>query len=264
MKISECSDRPILSPCSLESANYQVDPYVGCAHCCHYCYVLDKAETDWEQEIRIHKNIADRLREALSGIDPQTIYMGYETDPYQPGEAESRQTRMVLELLLEMGFSARLLTKSNLVCRDADLLREMDGAGASVSVAFNDDRVRRLFEGNTMDTEVRIEALRQLHAAGIRTGALVCPVIPYITDPMRLVDALAPHTDTIWIYGLSVSESTSRGWKNVQRILDTHFPDSTSQIQDVILDRDHAYWTELREKLAELQEERQLDFRIRV
>ncbi|MCD4720178.1 MAG: hypothetical protein K8S13_10020 [Desulfobacula sp.] len=118
--------------------------------------------------------------------------MGYHTDPYQPCEAEYLQTRKVLELFLKNGFSASILTKSDLVIRDIEILTKMNNAAISVSVAFNDNQTRRLFEANTIDTEKRIEALRKLKEIGVRTGALVCPVIPYITDAIELIDMLAP------------------------------------------------------------------------
>ena len=106
MIVTPCANRPVLQPCTLPDLNYQVDPYIGCGHCCHYCYVLPRTETDWKREILTHEDIDGRLASALSGIAPQTIYLGWHTDPYQPCEAEQRQTRRVLQLLLEKGFSA--------------------------------------------------------------------------------------------------------------------------------------------------------------
>lgn len=82
----------------------------------------------------------------------------------------------VLELLLEQGFSASILTKSDLVLRDLDLLLPMEDSAVSFSVAFNGDDVRQLFEANTKTTEARISALKKLRAAGIRTTALICPL----------------------------------------------------------------------------------------
>jgi DNA repair photolyase len=212
MKISTCSERPVLVPCSLESFDHQVDPYVGCEHYCYYCYVLDQAETDWSEEVLIHADIGSQLSDELQGLQPQRIYMGYHCDPYQPCESQLRQTRRTLELLLERGFSASILTKSDLFLRDIDILRSMAQANVSVSVAFTDDRVRDLFEANTIDTQCRIDALPKLREAGIGTSALICPVIPYITDVMPLVDELAPFTDAIWVYGLSVQEPSQRCW----------------------------------------------------
>jgi len=258
MKVSECTNRPILSPCGLKELDYQVDTYVGCEHYCYYCYALAQAETDWSKEILIHEEIIDQLSGEIDKIPSQTIYMGYHTDPYQPCEAEYHQTRKVLELFLQKGFSASILTKSDLVVRDIDILKEMNDAAVSISVAFNDNQTRRLFEANTMDTENRIEALRQLKEAGIRTGALVCPVIPYITDTIQLVDMLQPYADVIWIYGLSINDRLGQNWLNIQQILNNQFTDLIEQIEPAIFSKDHRYWAQLRQNLLEMQKDRQL------
>jgi len=262
MRIKPCDNRPALNPCTLKDRNYQVDTYIGCEHYCYYCYVLNQAETDWSKEVLIHKDITSQLESELAGISPQIIYMGWETDPYQPCEAEYRQTRQVLELLLEKGFSASILTKSDLVLRDTDLLQKMNEATVSASVAFNDNDVRRLFESNTMNTEARINALRKLKIAGLRTSALICPVIPYITDVTRLIDMLDPHTDKIWIYGLSMLNRTDQSWQNVESILESHFPDLRKQIEAVVFSKNHSYWANLRQDLIGIQKDRDLNLSI--
>ena len=264
MNIKPCDNRPVLNPCTLKDRNYQVDSYIGCEHYCYYCYALNQAETDWSKEVLIHKDITSQLESELAGIPPQTIYMGWETDPYQPCEAEYRQTRQVLELLLEKGFSASILTKSDLVLRDTDLLQKMNEATVSASVAFNDNDVRRLFESNTIDTDERINALRKLKTAGLGTSALICPVIPYMTDVIPLIDMLAPHADVIWIYGLSMLNRTDQNWQNVESILESHFPDVKAQIEPIVFSQDHAYWMQLRQELLEFQKERELHLSIHV
>jgi DNA repair photolyase len=264
MNIKPHDNRSVLNPCTLEGRDYQIDPYIGCEHYCYYCYALNQAETDWSKEILIHKDIAGHLESELSGIAPQTIYMGWQTDAYQPCEAEYRQTRQVLELLLEKGFSASILTKSDLVLRDTNLLQRMKEASVSFSVAFNDDRTRRLFEANTMDNEKRIEALRQLKEAGVRTGALLCPVIPYITDAIQLIDMLAPCTDVIWIYGLSINDRSDQNWLNIQKIISREFPDLLEQIDPAIFSKEHIYWAQLRDDLVTLKNDQQLNLNIRL
>ena len=84
MEVSVCTNRAILAPCELKNIDYQVDTYIGCEHLCYYCYALEDAETDWSKKIQIHQNIVGQLSEELDTISPQTIYMGYQTDPYQP------------------------------------------------------------------------------------------------------------------------------------------------------------------------------------
>lgn len=259
MKITICSHRPILVPCKLKKPDYQIDPYVGCAHYCHYCYALNQAETDWTKEILIYKDINGQLSEELEKISPQNIYMGYYTDPYQPCEAYYRQTRKVLELLLEKGFSASILTKSDLVLRDVDLLQDMENASISVSVAFNDNRTREKFEANTKATEVRVEALRKLREAGIKTSALICPVFPFITDVKPLIDWLAPLTDVIWIYGLSIDQRSDLNWQNIESIIKEYFPDLSGPFEEAVLSKDHKFWAQLKQELRDMQKDKHLN-----
>lgn len=264
MKISRCDNRPALVPCSLNGFDYQVDPYIGCEHYCRYCYVLDQAETDWTKEILIHADLIGQLRSEISRLEPQTVYMGYLSDPYQPCESEVKQTRDVLELFVEKGFSASILTKSDLVLRDIDLLQRVGYANVSMSVAFNDDRVLSFFEANTVATSRRVDALKKLRDAGLGTSAMICPVIPHITDTMSLIDALAPIVDTIWIYGLSIQSESQQGWSNVRRILDQHFTDAKQEIESTLADSDHPYWRDLRQDLLQRQERDRLDLRVHV
>jgi DNA repair photolyase len=264
IEIKKCNKKQILQPCGLKNYNYQIDPYIGCEHLCYYCYVLNQAETDWTKEIRIYENIQSSLTEELENISPQKIYMGYYSDPYQPAEAEYLQTRKVLELLLERGFSVGILTKSDLVVRDIDLLTEMDDASVSVSVAFNNNEVRKQFEASIKDSEARIEALRILIESGIKTSALVCPVIPFITNVKPLIETLAPITETIWIYGLSMLNRSEFSWQNVQRILEENYPKQKEEIESIVFTKDHPYWLDLREDLNKIKNENQMNLNIHV
>lgn len=254
MKISACSSRPVLNKCSLENHDYQVDPYIGCAHLCHYCYALNTSETEWSEEILVYEDIVKQLEGELETLSPQTIYMGWKTDPYQPCEADVQQTRKVLELLRDKGFSASILTKSDLIVRDLDILRSMDCASVSFSIAFADDGTRSAFEANTMTTKARIEALRQCHKAGLRTSAMICPVIPHVSNVMPLIDQVAQHIDKLWVFGLSILDKSEMNWRNVQGILDQHYPEDRERIEDAIFDKDNPYWSELRLELLEKYE----------
>jgi len=264
LAVNKCNKKQILQPCNLKNYNYQIDPYIGCEHLCYYCYVLNQAETDWTKEIRIYDNIQSNLKKELENVPPQKIYMGYYSDPYQPAESEYLQTRKVLEILLERGFSVGILTKSDLVTRDIDLLKEMDDASVSVSVAFNNNEVRKKLEASTKDTEVRIEALKILKESGIKTSALLCPVIPFITDVKLLIEMLAPIADTIWIYALSILDRSELSWQNVQKILQENYPKHKKEIESVVFTRNHPYWLELREDLNKIKNENQLNLNIHV
>lgn len=262
MKVGRSSARQVLQPCRLAGYDYQLDPYIDCEHHCHYCYALNEAETDWKEEILIYRDIADQLGRELASVEPQQIYMGWNSDPYHPAEAIYRQTQQVLKLLAQPGFSASILTKSDLVTRDIELLSRMPGLSVGVSLAFGDEDVRRLFEYRAPPNERRIGALRELKKAGIRTYALICPVMPFITDAEYLIEQVAPCADRVWIYALNMERKQDRNWQNVRSILDRHFPELTDQYRQLAFSADHPYWGELRARLKEFQQQTELDLRI--
>jgi DNA repair photolyase len=255
---------PVVQPCSLEGHTYQIDPYIGCEHLCHYCYALNQAETDWTQEIVTYQGIAAQLDYELAGLKPQSIYMGWNSDPYQPAERTERQTCCVLEVLASRGHSVCILTKSGLVARDIGLLVTMPESSAGVSLAFQDEQVRQLFEASAPSNEERIDALKVLKEIGIRTYALICPVMPFITDVKRVVEMVAAWADTIWVYALSMEAEEDRNWRKVQGILERHFPEMVEPYRQIAFSADHAYWAGLRRDLERWQAESALDLRIRL
>jgi DNA repair photolyase len=254
----------VIQPCSLEGHAYQIDPYIGCEHLCSYCYALNRAETDWTREIITYQDIVARLGQELAGLEPQSLYLGWNTDPYQPAERVQRQTRRILEMLASKGHSVCILTKSGLVARDVDLLRKMPGSSAGVSLAFQDGHVRQLFEVNAPPNEQRIGALKALKEAGVRTYALICPVMPFITDVKCLGEMVTSWADTIWVYALSIEAEEGRNWRNLQRILDRHFPKMAEPYRQIAFSAEHPYWAELRHDLEKLQTKGGPDLRIKL
>ncbi len=262
MKVSKCVHRKILNPCSLEAHNYQVDPYIGCEHFCHYCYALNKAETDWEKEILIHENFVERLTEEISSLDFEDIYMGMNSDPYQSSERIFKQTRKALEVFAKRGFSASVLTKSGLVTRDIDLFAKMPGSSVGVSLAFQDEQTRQLFEKNAPSNEKRIEALKRLKSAGIATYTLICPVMPFITDVDSLIELVAPYSNKVWIYRLDMESTENQNWLDVESILNQNFPELTEKYRKIAFSGNHPYWIRLRHRLKELQSKKYSNLRI--
>ncbi len=264
MKVSKCSPRKILNPCTLEGHNYQVDPYIGCEHFCKYCYSLNKAETNWEKEILIHKDITGQLYQEMSSLEPQSIYMGMNSDPYQPSERTFKQTRKVLELFAEKGYSVSILTKSGLVTRDIDLLKKMPNSSVGVSIAFQEEGTRQMFEKNAPSNRIKIEALKKLKNSGIATYTLICPVMPFITSLESVIEQVAPYSYTIWVYRLNMESEKDKNWLNVKSILDQYFPELTDQYRRIAFSRNHPFWKEVRQKLKEIQKEKFLNLKNRI
>lgn len=254
--------RPLLTPCALEDYEFQLDPYMGCDHQCSYCYALVRGDGGWRERVAWYEDLGTRLRAELSGLEPQAIYVGWNSDPYQPLEAKLGLTRQALCLMGSRGFSATILTKSDLVVRDVDVLASMRDAYVGTSVAFADEGTRGRFEPRAPETARRVGALQELGASGIRTYALICPVIPFLTHTESLVRMVAPYADGVWVYRLSVRSEQDRNWRNVRGVLHRHFPDLAERICDAVFRDEHPFWAAERVALEKLRAEIGLDLGI--
>lgn len=262
MKIVEFRGRPVMEPCTLEYYNYTFAAYVGCQHRCLYCYTQNQADLDWDSEVGIIPDFREQLAGFLEHLPPQVVYVGGDTDPYQPIEAERRYTRQALEEMADRGFSGSILTKSDLFTRDIDILKKMPEPSVGVSIAFNDESVRRRFETDARPTAKRLEALRKAKEAGIATYVLICPVFPHLTDAVALVNEVCSYADRIWIYSLEIKSETDRNWKRVERILREHYPELLDEFSSIALSPKHVYWRDLRGRLEDLERSRNLNLEI--
>lgn len=231
--------------------NYQFDTYKGCEHQCCYCYALNSPETDWGKEILIHENLPAQLDAELDLLEPQTIYIGMNSDPYQQSEIKSCQTRKALEIIAEKGFSASVLTKSGLIIRDIALFNRMPSPSAGISVAFTDEISRKHFEKKAAPTAERIGTLKTLQAAGIRTYTLICPIMPFITDVESIINQVAPYSDQIWAYKLKMNSPRDPNWLNLHLTLEQYYPELSHPYKDIVFNKTHDYWDEIRIVLKE-------------
>ncbi len=181
---------------------YTINVYRGCSHACVYCFARPTHEylnldagRDFERVIVVKVNAADALR---TEIHPRRwsgehIAMGTNTDPYQRAEGRYRLTRGVLEVLTEHANPFSILTKSSLVLRDLDLIRdahERTDVAINFSIGTLDDAVWRATEPGTPHPTSRVEAVAALHEAGIGAGVLVAPVIPGVSDAPEQLGAV--------------------------------------------------------------------------
>ncbi len=264
VEVKKISGEGGLHKCSLEGFNFQVDPYIGCEHLCSYCYGLNQAISDWEKQILSYGDIIGELSGKLAVFPPQTIYMGMNCDPYQPAEKHFQMTRDILILLGGSGFSVSILTKSPLILRDLDVLSRMEGASVGTSIAFSTEETRKKFEKNSPPITERLEMLASMKKAGIKTYTLICPVFPFITDTLQLIEKAAPCSDTIWVYPLQIQGEETSNWQNINQILENHFPGIRAEFEEIVLSRGHPYWQILKEELTEIRDKRNLDLQIKL
>jgi DNA repair photolyase len=145
----------------------------------------------WGSFVQCKINIAERLALQLRKIRSPMVMLSSVTDPYQPMEGRYRLTRGCLDLLAQAGGKISVMTKSDLVLRDMDILATMPSSDIGFSIATLDERIAGLLEPGAPSPLRRLRALRTLSDAGIRAWAFIAPAIPGITDTEDMLDAIA-------------------------------------------------------------------------
>jgi DNA repair photolyase len=174
--------------------SWTVNPYRGCSHACSYCFArrthtyLDlNAAEDFEREIVVKVNVPERLSAELArpSWKREQVALGTNTDPYQWVESRYKLLPGIWQALIDFETPGSLVTKSPLVLRDIELLKELaagPGFQAFCSVPTLDERAWRETEPHTPSPRARIEAVRKLNEAGVPAGVLIAPLMPGIND----------------------------------------------------------------------------------
>ena len=184
---------------------WSINPYRGCEIGCPYCYARYPHEfmnhhdpMDFERKIYMKRQSADRLRtELASGMckEGETIVIGAATDPYQPAEKRHGMTRSILEVLAgHSGYRIEIITKSDLILRDRDLLKRLARRHrfqVNVTITTTSPALARKTEPRAVTPRRRFEAVRRLNEAGISAGVFLAPVMPGINDDEENLEAIA-------------------------------------------------------------------------
>jgi DNA repair photolyase len=181
---------------------WTINPYRGCEFGCRYCYARYTHEfmemrdgMEFEQKIYVKQHASDLLRRDLRRVkSDEAIALGTATDPYQPAERRYEVTRDILEeFARHRGFELGIVTKSNLVVRDLELLRlvgQSNKLSVHITVTTLDTELARILEPRAPRPDLRLDAVRALAQAGVRVGISCSPVVPGITDAPKDLESL--------------------------------------------------------------------------
>jgi DNA repair photolyase len=166
---------------------YVINAYTGCQHACSYCYAkfmkrFTGHQEPWGEFVDVKVNAPDLLRRQIVKKQPARVWVSGVCDPYQPLEARYQLTRQCLEILAQNDWPVVIQTRSPLVLRDMDILQKGKFFEVGFSVTTADDAIRKLFEPNAPSIQERLRALDELHRAGIRTYAMIAPMLPGAED----------------------------------------------------------------------------------
>jgi DNA repair photolyase len=200
--------RALLNRCTSNRVPFAwtINPYRGCEFACKYCYARYTHEfmemrdgVDFERKIYVKQQAAWLLRQDLKKVKRgEEIAIGTATDPYQPAEKRFEVTLGILEeLALHHGLEIGIVTKSDLILRDVELLRrvaEHNSLFVNITITTMNATLARILEPRAPRPYLRMKAVRELNAAGVNAGVTCAPVLPGITDSPSALDALVRAT----------------------------------------------------------------------
>lgn len=222
---------------------WSINPYRGCYHQCVFCYARrthtfleDDGVGRWGSRIYVKTNAPAVLRTELAkrSWTHEHVAIGTVTDPYQPLEGRYRLTRGILEALRDYDTPASLITRSPLVIRDIDVLRQLAqaaGASVSISIATLDEQLARSIEPTVAPPRKRLQAVQRLAEAGIKVHVALAPILPHITDSAEQVEAVVraareSGAHAVWHNTLHLHEVTRDAFFGYLR---AHRPDLIAQ-----------------------------------
>lgn len=247
--VDNVSVRSVMTKSTLPVGGFSVNPYVGCPHACKYCYAsfmkrftghtepwgtfLDVKH--WEPIKNPHK------------YDGQRVVIGSVTDGYNPYEEKYCNTRKLLEELRGSTAEIMICTKSDLVLRDIDLLRQFPKVTVSWSVNTLDEQFRADMD-KAVSIERRLKAMEKVYRSGIRTVCFVSPIFPGITDVMAIIERVKDFADLVWLENLNL-RGQFKG--TIMNYIREKHPELVDLYEEIYNRKINDYWQMLEKNTAE-------------
>lgn len=203
--INEIKAKSVLQKSKLPESSYCLNPYTGCSHSCTYCYArfmrrFTGHSEPWGRFVDVKVNAPAVLSRQLERtVVKGSVLVGSVCDAYQPIEKYYEVTRACIRQLTEHNVTFSVLTKSSLILRDLDILKDARKiASVGVSLSTLDESIRRRFEPGASSIQDRLNTLKEFHENGVATYVFIGPILPLITDPQPIIEAVAPFVDAVW------------------------------------------------------------------
>lgn len=230
MIIREINSKSILSPSKIY--NYVINPYVGCQFGCRYCYArymkkFTGHSEPWGEFVDIKINAPELLAKEIKKKKKDQVWISGVCDPYQPLEAKYKLTRQCLKILADNDWPVVIQTRSKLVLRDLDIIGKMKDCHVGLSITTADDKIRKIFEPTATPIKDRINTLKELHDAGVRTYSMIAPILP---GAENLIEMLEGKVDYIYVDRMNYDYANAIYRKNnLEKYLDDEYFEAVSQ-----------------------------------
>ena len=264
MIINEKESKSIISKTEIPVADYVINPYIGCTNSCFYCYArfmkrFTGHSEEWGDFLDVKINAPDLIPSVQpkksSRYENKNILLSSVTDPYIPLERKYKVTRRILQKLLPHQPNLNILTKSDLVLRDLDLIKQFKTREIGFSFSTMEENIRMEVEPGASSIKKRLNALKRVHKEGIRSYIFISPILPYITDWKKIINKNRDYADYFMFENLNV---VGMVWGSVKRWLESKHPDKLDDYKNIYF-KDSLYWEEVEEEIINFCQTKELE-----
>lgn len=248
----------ILTKSALHANRFSVNPYIGCAHSCEYCYAsfmkqLSRHSESWGGFIDVKYWPVIKNPQKYANKE---LFIGTVTDPYQPLEENHRRTRALLEQMKDCGCKINITTKSDLILRDLDLIKTFPDAYVSWSINTLDEIFQKDMD-RAVSIERRLNAMKTFHDAGIKTVCLISPIFPGITNIPAIIQRTRNQCSLIWLENLHLRGSYKA---NILNYISHKYPELKALYEAIYQYKDESYWKLLDSEIQRFSEKENLSY----
>ena len=254
----EIQVKDYLTKSNLPASDYVINPYVGCPHGCKYCYAsfmkrFTGHKEEWGTFIDIKK--CDKKINTKK-LENKNVFLSSVTDCYNKYEEKYQITRNILKELINVNCNVNISTKSKLILRDLDILKQMKNLTVSISINTLDENFKDDMD-NASSINERLDTLKQLHNSGIYTVLFMSPIFPYITNFKEIIEISKNYVDEYWFENLNL-----RGeYKNkILFYIQEKYPKLINEYTDIYIKGNKQYWQNLSKEIKEYCESNNIKY----
>lgn len=256
--IKEIKINDYLTKSNLPASDYVINPYIGCSHGCKYCYAafmkrFTGHKEDWGTFVDV-KECDNPIN--IKKIQNKNVFLSSVTDCYNCLEKEYKITRNILKQLVGVDCNLDISTKSKLILRDLDLLKNMKNLKVSMSINTLDEGFRKDMDKASSIKE-RLETLKELHNNGIYTVLFMSPIFPYITEWREIIEQSKDYIDEYWFENLNLRGSYKLV---VLNYIKNNFADLYDKYIDIYDRKNKDYWISLSKDIKNYCEENNIKY----
>jgi DNA repair photolyase len=256
----EIKAKSIISPSALPGVDFVINPYAGCLHACVYCYArfmkrFMNEPLEWGEFCHPKINAVELVAKEIKKIpERSSIMFSSVTDTYNPLERKYELTRKILEILVDYNIDVSILTKSDLVLRDLDILKKIRQIEVGFTVTTTNKKFQKIIEPGASSPQKRIEALRVLKQSGISTYAFIGPILPYFTDLENIFEQLSGIVEYVFV---DTFNTKGANWDGVMNVLKKYFPNLIKKYKEIYFNEKNyrKYVSDLRIQIQDLSKQ---------